>query len=286
MEEILKKLYKSLKCVFSKELKTSEKRLDENGEIDVFKTFLTISKSQRDFRNLIEASAISRRELETEFSKLDIDEALKKKLIRRGININENKIFITANGLFEYYSSNNLNLNNVFIALDDFRFTQDKLKLKTQEKLFCIFLILFNACSKETPLNTNLIKIKDLEKYFFFFQIIESELESSGLILGKKVNWGTGKDINFRKFITNNVDLPNTGVYNDRPTAVYWLDFSNKQKTSFLMNLILDNYDADKRILANAIFLDVLRKLSNRMLIELGLIPNDLNSYLVQELTH
>jgi hypothetical protein len=286
MKNILEKLYLSLKDELLNQLKVQEQRNAQNGELDVFKTYLTISKSQRDFRNLIESSAINKDVLESEFSREELDDALKSKLIKRGNNLQSNKVYISSNGLYEYYRLNNLNLNDVFIAFDDYKFSQDKLRLKIQEKLFCIFLMLFDACSSEKALDTNGLSNKVLEDYFVFLKSIEFELESTGLVLGKKVNWGSGKDISFRKFITNNVDLPNTGVYNDRPTAVYWIDFSNRRNVTFLVDLILDNYDGDQRVLANALLLETLRKLSNRMLIELGEIPNDLNSYLVQELSN
>jgi len=87
-----------------------------------------------------------------------------------------------------------------------------------------------------------------------------------------------------RKFSTNNVDLPNTGIYNDRPTSMYWLDFGKKKNVSFLLNLILDTYVGKERILANDLFFEVLRHLSNQMLIELDELPRDFNSYLIEEL--
>ena len=286
MERILEKLYSSLRHEFSNQLKIQEQKMNSNGELDVFKTYLTISKSQRDFRKLIESSAINKDTLELEFSKTDLDEALRKKLIRKGSILNDNKLFISSNGLYEYYLLKNLVLNDVFITFDDSKFVQDKLRLKLQEKLLCIFLILFGAHSEETSLDTTKLSDEVLDEYFKFLKLIESELESSGLLLGKKVSWGSGKDISFRKFITNNVDLPNTGLYNDRPTSVYWLDLSKKKNVSFLLDLLLDSYEGENRILVNDLLLEVLRKLSNRMLTELGEIPRDLNTLLVMELSN
>jgi hypothetical protein len=282
MENILEKLFNSLRLKFLNELKSNEQKLDNNGKLDVFKTYLTISKSQRDFRNLIESSAINKDILELDFSRSILDEALEKRLIRKGSNVNDNKLFISSNGLFEYYRLNDLNLNEIFISFDDTKFTQDKLRLKIQEKLFCIFLILFNAHSEDTLFDTTKLSDKVLNNYFQFLKLIESELELNGLFLGKKVSWGSGKDINFRKFITNNVDLPNIGIYNDRPTSMYWLDCTMKKNVSFLLDLLLDSYEGEKRILANDLFFEVLRKLSNRMLTELGEIPRDLNKNLIE----
>ena len=106
------------------------------------------------------------------------------------------------------------------------------------------------------------------------------------MILGKKIGWGTGKDVNFRKFITNNVDLPNTGIYNDRPTSMYWLDFGKKKNVSFLLDLFFDAYNNEERLVANVLFLEALRQMSNKMLTELGEIPSDLNTLLVMELSN
>ena len=284
MKEILEKLYLSLMKQFEIQLKSQEKKVDDYGKMDVYQTYLTLSKSQRDFRKLIESSAINKDALEVEFSKYEIAQALDKKLIRKGTTINDNKLFISSNGLFEYYRINDLNLNKVFISYDDSKFIQDKLRLKPQEKYFCIFLVLFGAHSEDTLLDTTSLTDNVLNNYFIFLKSIEHELELIGLKLGKKVSWGTGKDVSFRKFITNNVDLPNTGIYNDRPTSMYWLDLGKKRNASYLLDLILDTYEGSQRILANDLFFELLRNLSNRMLTDLGVIPRDLNKNLLEVL--
>lgn len=74
--------------------------------------------------------------------------------------------------------------------------------------------------------------------------------------------------------------------------ALYWEigkavseKVNNEKWGKSVVEQLLDNYEGDQRILANALFLEILRKLSNRMLIELGEMPNDLNHYLAQELS-
>jgi hypothetical protein len=284
MEELLEKLFFSLKEEFKNQLNSKELKTNTNGEIDVFKTYMSLSKSQRDFRKLIESSAINKDILEVEFSKELVAAGLKQNLIRRGITINDNKIFLCSNGLFQYYINKGFDLNTVFVNFDDIRFSQEKLKLKMQEKLLCIFLILFGADSEGNMFDTTKLKEKDLQKYFRFLKLIEAELEKNGLNFGKKVSWGSGKDISFRKFITNNVDLPNTGIYNDRPTSMYWLDFGKKKNVSFLLDLFFDAYNDEERLVANVLFLEVLRQMSNKMLTELGEIPTNFNAYLLLEL--
>jgi len=286
MEKILEKLFLSLSDVFRNQLSLKDQKKMDHGDLDVFKTYLCLSKSQKDFRALIESSAIEKDALEFEFSKELIEITLKQDLIRYGSSINDNKLFIASNGLFHYYSNKGFDLSQVFVAFDEYKFIQDKLKLKLQEKILCIFLILFGAHSKETFLDTSKLDNKTLGNYFRFLQLIESELENHGLILGKKISWGSGKDVSFRKFITNNVDLPNSGIYNDRPTSMYWLDFGKKKNISYLLDLILDSYHDEERVLANSLFFEFLRHMSNQILIELGEIPRELNQHLIDVLTN
>ncbi len=284
MEEILEKLFLSLKESFNNELNSNELLTFEDGELDVFKTYMSLSKSQKDFRRLIESSGINKEILEYEFSKEIVELALREGLIRSGSTINDKNLFIVSNGLFKFYNIKGFDINEVFITYDNNKFPKEKLKLKMQEKIWCVFLMLFKADSKENLLDTSNSDNKTLEKYFLFFKLIEDELKDKDLILGRNIGWGSGKDINFRKFITNNVDLPKTGIYNDRPTNMYWLDLTKKKNVSFILDLILDSYFGEKRILANHLFFEVLKNLSNQMLSELGELPRDFNSYLVEEL--
>ena len=285
MEELLEELFSRLRQTFENQLSVKDLKCTHTGDIDVFKTYVSLSKSQKDFRKLIESSARNKESLELEFSKAVVKSALSDKFIRNGSTINSDKIFICSNGLYHYYRLKKYNLNNVFIEFDNSKFVQEKLKLKTQEKIWCIFLILFDAVSQDKILDTTKLKPRILNQYFQFFELIEVELHNYGLNIGKKIGWGTGKDVNFRKFITNNVALPNSGIYNDRPTSKYWLDFSNRKNVAFILDLILDSYTNEERILANNSFIEVLRHLSNQMLPVLQEFPRELNKYLKDDLS-
>ncbi len=285
MEELLEELFSRLRQTFENQLSVKDLKCTHTGDIDVFKTYVSLSKSQKDFRKLIESSARNKESLELEFSKAVVKSALSDKFIRNGSTINSDKIFICSNGLYHYYRLRKYNLNNVFIEFDNSKFVQEKLKLKTQEKIWCIFLILFDAVSQDKILDTTKLKPRILNQYFQFFELIEVELHNYGLNIGKKIGWGTGKDVNFRKFITNNVALPNSGIYNDRPTSKYWLDFSNRKNVAFILDLILDSYTNEERILANNSFIEVLRHLSNQMLPVLQEFPRELNKYLKDDLS-
>jgi hypothetical protein len=125
---------------------------------------------------------------------------------------------------------------------------------------------------------------RDLDKYFSFLFLIEENILNKGIKLGKKITWGSGKDISFRGFITNNVLLPKTGLYHDRPTNNYYLDLSKRKNAIYLLDLILDNYEGAERIMANQLFRESLRELSNLLLSEISIIPSDINRYIIEEL--
>lgn len=284
MEEVLEKLYKSLYTVFEENLKSKEKKYNEQGELDVFKTLLTLSKVQKELVRLVELSAIERAVLVYDFSKEDFEECLKSKMIRQGLTINDSKYFISANGLYHYYKSNGLSIADVFISYDELKFSSEEIVLKSQEKIWCIFLLLFGADGIDNKLNLTKLNQNDLEKYYSFLQLIEAKISEKGLTFGKEIPWSTGKNTNFRRFITNNVLLPKTGIYYDRPTNNYYLDLTTRKNVKYFLDLLLDNYDGVERILANELFRDALRELSNSLLEELSIIPKDLNNIVVEEL--
>ena len=61
------------------------------------------------------------------------NEALKEcfdyKYIIKGNSINSDKVFIGVNGIFEFYSMNNLNFRNGLIAYDANNFIQEKINV-------------------------------------------------------------------------------------------------------------------------------------------------------------
>ena len=109
-------------------------------------------------------------------------------------------------------------------------------------------------------------------------------MKVNNIQLGKEIGWGKGKNISFRKFITNNVDLPKTGVYKTPSKSKYWLDLTKRKNVKFILDLILDQYLGERRIMINEIFFNALKNLSNSMPSELSLMPKPLNKILVEEL--
>lgn len=286
MEDLLEKLYNSLCVAFQERLKTKEIYHFENEQgIDVFKTLMFLKKNNNDLNKLMLNGSVSIDELKYLFDKDVMDKCFKNNYIIRGNLINNDKVFIGANGMFKFYSIKNYNIQEVFKAFDSNNFKiEKKLSLKTQEKIWCIFLVLFGADNAENCFNTEGLSTNKLSDYHKFFISIEKEMEDNDLSLGKKVGWETGKDSVFRKFITNNVDLPKTSLYFKKGSYQYYLDLSKRKNAIYFLNLILDNYKEEQRLIANEIFYNVLKDLSFKISIDLGEMPGTINKYLIEEL--
>ncbi len=286
MEELLTKLYDSLCEAFQENLKPKEIfKFEDGSSIDVFKTLMFLKKHNNDLNKLMLQGTVSIDEMKYLFGTEVFNKCLDNKYIIRGNSINSDKVFIGANGLFKLYSIKNYNTQEIFIAFDSNNFILDKeLNLKSQEKIWCIFLLLFGADNNKNILNTEGFSTKKLKDYHNFFKSIEKEMEDKDISLGKKVGWDTGKDSVFRKFITNNVDLPKTSIYFNKIRYQYYLDLSKRKDAKYLLNLILDKYSGEERLIVNEIFYDALKELSFKISIELGEIPGEINQYVIQEL--
>src|SRR5690554_2688986 len=197
MITLLEKLKESLEDVFKSELKTSEIKLDENQEIDVFKTYLTLSKTAYGFRKLIEMSALPIDDLYTEFGSL-IEKAIKSNIVSKGGAINNNKVFINSKGLYKFYLENELNLENVFEAYDEYKFPTEELVIKRQEKILSLFLVLMGADSEENRLVTKDADNELLTRYHQFLISIDNKIKENDLSIGKEFDWDTGKKVSFR----------------------------------------------------------------------------------------
>jgi hypothetical protein len=286
MEELLTKLYDSLCEAFQENLKPKEIfKFEDESSIDVFKTLMFLKKHNNVLNKLMLQGSVSIDEMKYLFGTEVFNKCLDNKYIIRGNSINSDKVFIGANGLFMLYSIKNYNTQEVFIAFDSNNFILDKeLTLKSQEKIWCIFLLLFGGDNIENSFNTEGLSSKKLKDYHDFFKSIEKEMEDKDISLGKKIGWETGKDSVFRKFITNNVDLPKTSIYFKKGSYQYYLDLSKRKNAKYLLELILDKYAGEERLIVNEIFYDALKELSFKISIELGEIPGEINQYVIQEL--
>jgi hypothetical protein len=286
MEEILEKLYTNLSDAFHENLKPKEIfNFEDTNLVDVLRTLMSLKKKNNDLNNLMLSGAISIDELRYLYSNEDINECLNNKYILRGNSINRDKLFIGTAGLFKYYSLKNFNLINVFIDFDSNNFILEKqLTLKSQEKIWCIFLLVFGADSQQNLFNSESLSVEKLKTYHNFLISIENEMHKNSVNLGKPIGWETGKDSSFRKFITNNVDLPKTPIYVMDNRYKYYLDLSKRKNVIYLLDLILDKYTGEKRILINELFYNALKELEYNMTIELGEMPRGLNKYLIEEL--
>ena len=285
MEELLTKLYDSLCEAFQENLKPKEIfKFDDESSIDVFKTLMFLKKHNNVLNNLMLQGAVSIDEMKYLFGTDNFNKCLGNKYIIRGNSINSDKVFIGANGLFMLYSIKNYNTQEVFIAFDSNNFILDKaLTLKSQEKIWCIFLLIFGADSKKNQLDTKGLSIEKLKSYREFLISIENEIIKNDLNLGSKIGWDTGKEKTFRGLIQSNKNLSKTPVYMFSGYQ-YYLDLSKRKNAKYLLDLILDRFKGEQRLIANDLFYNTLKELSYKLNTELGEIPSDINQYVIEEL--
>jgi len=283
MEELLSKLYNRLSESFKENLRQSEiKYLGDGYTVNVLKTFLSLNKTLKDLKTIMYQGAIPIEELKY-INKDGFEYCLKTNLIIKCTGTSNNKAFIGLNGIFEYCSLNHLDFREAFIAYDLKTFPDLKYSLKPHEKVLCIFLILLGAYSEETIYNTETLTPKQLDSNHKFFETIEKVMNDNGVQLGKPITWGTGKDVSFRKFLTNNVQLPQTGLYKYKGKK-YYLDLSKRKNAVFLLDLILDKYNEEQRLDVNDSFYDALRELSYKMVTEIGELRVEFNKNLIEVL--
>ena len=189
MLEILEELNNLLSGVFQKKLlKKDLFYFEGSNEMDVFKTLMFLKKDKNALNKLMLEASISIDELSYKYDKQDVKKCLEEKLLVRGTNLSSKMIFIGTNGLYEYYRQKNYNLNNIFIAFDSNRFlTNTKLNLKPQEKIWCIFLLVFGANNQENFFDTEAISNEELNKYLNFFKLIENKLIDLNINLGSEI---------------------------------------------------------------------------------------------------
>ena len=285
MEELLTKLYERLSEAFHKNIASKQLYfLSDGTSIDVFKTLMGLSKTNKDLNNLMLMGAISMDELKY-INRDALQNCLDNKYIIRGNSINSDKAFIGLNGIFEFYSMNSLDFRDALIAYDTNNFIEEKkLTLKTQEKIWCIFLLLFGADDIESSFNTEALSQKKLNDYHNFFISIEKEMKNHDISLGKEFDWEKGKNTDFRSFITNIKDLSKTSLHFKKGQYQYYLDLNKRKNAKYLLDLILDKFEGEQRIMVNDIFYDALKELSFRMPSELGEINEDINKYIIEEL--
>lgn len=280
MQELLLSLHESLKNIIVEAKRSKDNIIiDENDEIDVFATYLAFKKN-----DLIDKAAMPKDSIIYLYGEDIFTEAIKAGYIRKGQGVNQSKYFISSLGFYYLYQQLDKSLNTVLKTLDLQKFTEVELKLKSQEKIWCIFLILVNACDETNAFNKSKLNPEQLRKHFEFLKKIEDKMNNAHIRLGKSIGWGSGKDSSFSSFITNNVDLPKTGVYSFTRNGLYWLDFSKKRNVKLILDLILNTYEGINRVTANSVFYEILWDLSNDMMFELGLVPDQINEYIKSEL--
>ena len=156
--------------------------------------------------------------------------------------------------------------------------------MKAQEKIWVIFLLLLGAV-EQTPFKTGNLDDYAKENYHSFFKTIEAKMIESDIKLGKEIGWDTGKDKNFRLFITNNKDLPKTPFYQKNGEYDYYLDLSQKSNVKYLFDLMFHGYTIVERAQKQQTFYNAFVDLNNSLPSTLGKMPSVLNSFVIHELT-
>ena len=175
MENLLAKLYTRISEVCQENIKDKELFFLKDSEtVDVFKTLMFLNNKNLN-KNLLN-SAISIDELKY-LNHEALKECFDNNFVIRGNGINSDKVFISTNGIYEFYSINNWDFRSGMIAFDMNNLIQEKkLFLNSQEKIWCVFLILFGAESIEDPFDSEALSQKKLTNYHDFFISIEKEM--------------------------------------------------------------------------------------------------------------
>ena len=64
----------------------------------------------------------------------------------------------------------------------------------------------------------------------------------------------------------------------------YYLDLSKRKNAKYLLDLILDRFKGEQRLIANDLFYNTLKELYYKLNTELGEMPGEINQYVIQEL--
>lgn len=284
MEKLLDILYENMKKTLLEELSNREKKFFPNNELDVFTTLISLNKSELKYRYIIEKGGISREDLELKIVKSNFQEACSRDFIRHGIFANENVYFISTSGLFFYYKINELPVWQVFQAYDDFKLPIRNLRLKIQEKIWVTFLLLVGS-NEQNPfdITKDSEREKKLTKYFNFFKLIEIEFKNRGLKMGNLISWGKGKDVDFKKFLTNNVDLPKTGLYEFK-SSKYWLNIKDAKSAKLIVEFLLDEYSGHDLVIAKSLLKKSFKTLEKEILFELNEMTDGVDHKILREL--
>lgn len=286
MIEILNRMAQELEEVFKRTLKGNDRKLFSKYDENLLVTYGCLGKTERNFREIIEQSSISKSILIYEFSKEEVDLCIEKNYLKYCQTVSKSKdLHISSVGLYRLEAERGMDMELFFNALDDYRLPPLEFKFKPQEKLWCIFLIIVGADSMENAFS---LKDKDqtyLDKCFKLLLEIDKRLMDEGVDLGKDINWGSGKDINFRKFITNNTDLPKTGIYlTSGGSDVYGLDLSNRKNIQFILELILDSHESEEILMTKRLLYNSIWDLHNSTHLFINEITPELNTTLIDEL--
>jgi hypothetical protein len=235
MEEILKTLYISLEHFLAKNTKKTQND-------DLLTSILLTKTNKKNLLNIFEESAIFKYKLienreNIETLKLLEDQNLVTKITKNTFD----KYFINLNGLFYFLGEEKFNSENFIKQKNEELFSEStsKIKIKDEEKVFVILLILLGATSSETALQSKDKYENDL--LFEFINNIYSKLLEGNLFSYNEnnfaINWNNKKNKNFESFKTNVDSTTMYGIIKSEKNTKgtkWYLDIENENFVSVL----------------------------------------------------
>lgn len=242
-----------------------------NSPLDLLIEYATSQKTEKSLRDLIESNSKHVTEIITERYTHEIfarDKSLG--FIKEcSLPSNVGKFYITISGLAEYLSRNGIDWKEVLIeAIESRRLPDLEIKLKKEERLFVVMLLILGATSEDRAL---LVSSDEVKKTMYEFM---QKIDNHGIVRSTYgdglITWGKGKKISWTKFLTEWVDLPKTGLYfkksrdgEDR----FYLDLTSNGKINAMRSYLLDSWEVS--VADRLVMYDYVRELSNKLILEL-----------------
>jgi len=234
---------------FLKVAKTS-KRLTLITHHDAISYYINNSMTYINFKKFIESTALSQYELNCPTS--DLRNQLEQGHISQTTLTNNIKsYYITIKGLGFLIKENdpNSDLLELLSFIDQYKLPRQEFKLKKEEVLLILFLIVCNATCNSKYLTVNNDPHQRSKTYERLKNLEESLYSLYPKILGTRINFSSGKNVSWTRFITNVDKLPKTGIYvKNREDIIYYLTLDNDRSINFLSELCFSSLSTEEKL--------------------------------------
>lgn len=243
--DILNNLYNN----FLRFAKTA-KKLTLTSHHDAISFYINNKMTYINLKKFVESTALSPFELNCHSD--DFRYPLELGYVSQTTLTNNNKsYYITIKGLGYIIKENNPNFDllELLVLIDQYKLPRQDFKLKKEEVLLILFLIVCNATSHSKHLTVNndlhqlsktYVRLKNLEESLFLL---------FPKILGARINFSTGKNVSWTRFITNVDELPRTGIYNKKKQDIrYSLTLDNDKSINLLSDLCFSSLSTEEKL--------------------------------------